>query len=114
MEMDRRKNFILYEWAPECGTPDNEYTESEGAETLILVIRFSDQNNEIFSAVMGTYSKHKQVAYCCNSFKKNTGAQLEERWLRDYKDNKFFLIDGLLYHKEKNIIALIVIDGDHI
>ncbi|MBW0476624.1 hypothetical protein O181_016339 [Austropuccinia psidii MF-1] len=40
--------------------------------------------------------------------------QLEESWLRDYKDNKFFLIDGLLYNREKNTSALTVIDRDHI
>ncbi|MBW0470082.1 hypothetical protein O181_009797 [Austropuccinia psidii MF-1] len=26
MEIDRKKNFIFSEWAPESGTPDNEYT----------------------------------------------------------------------------------------
>ncbi|MBW0498360.1 hypothetical protein O181_038075 [Austropuccinia psidii MF-1] len=41
-------------------------------------------------------------------------SQLEEPWLRDYKDNKPFLIDGLLYHREKHTISLIVIDRDHI
>ncbi|MBW0513606.1 hypothetical protein O181_053321 [Austropuccinia psidii MF-1] len=41
-------------------------------------------------------------------------SQLEEPWLRDYKDNKFFLIDGLLHHREKHTSALTVIDRDHI
>ncbi|MBW0477620.1 hypothetical protein O181_017335 [Austropuccinia psidii MF-1] len=40
--------------------------------------------------------------------------QLEEPWLRDYKDNKYFHIDGLLYHKEKKTSALTMIDRDHI
>ncbi|MBW0487476.1 hypothetical protein O181_027191 [Austropuccinia psidii MF-1] len=39
--------------------------------------------------------------------------QLEEPWLRDYKDKKVFLIDGLLYHIEKHTSSLKVIDGDH-
>ncbi|MBW0462768.1 hypothetical protein O181_002483 [Austropuccinia psidii MF-1] len=41
-------------------------------------------------------------------------SQLEEPWLWDYKDNKFFLIDGLLYHRDKHTSALTVIDKDHI
>ncbi|MBW0593768.1 hypothetical protein O181_133483, partial [Austropuccinia psidii MF-1] len=40
--------------------------------------------------------------------------QLEEPWLRAYKDNKFFLVDGLLYHREKHTSALTVVDRDHI
>ncbi|MBW0488133.1 hypothetical protein O181_027848 [Austropuccinia psidii MF-1] len=40
--------------------------------------------------------------------------QLEGPWLRDYKDNKFFLIDVLLYHREKHTSALKVIERDHI
>ncbi|MBW0468782.1 hypothetical protein O181_008497 [Austropuccinia psidii MF-1] len=41
-------------------------------------------------------------------------SQLEEPWLRDYKDNKCFLIDGLLYHRENHKSALAVVDRDHI
>ncbi|MBW0472824.1 hypothetical protein O181_012539 [Austropuccinia psidii MF-1] len=35
-------------------------------------------------------------------------SKLEEPWVRDYKDNKFFLIEGLLYHREKHHISLIL------
>ncbi|MBW0461408.1 hypothetical protein O181_001123 [Austropuccinia psidii MF-1] len=41
-------------------------------------------------------------------------SQLEEPWLRYYKGNRFFLIDGLLYHRGKHTSALTVIDRDHI
>ncbi|MBW0477171.1 hypothetical protein O181_016886 [Austropuccinia psidii MF-1] len=41
-------------------------------------------------------------------------SQLEEPWLRDYKDNKSFLIDGLLYHIEKHTSALTIIERDPI
>ncbi|MBW0480732.1 hypothetical protein O181_020447 [Austropuccinia psidii MF-1] len=37
MEICRRKNFRFSKWEPESSTPDSEDTESEGAETLILV-----------------------------------------------------------------------------
>ncbi|MBW0550434.1 hypothetical protein O181_090149 [Austropuccinia psidii MF-1] len=57
MEIDRRKNFRFSEWAPESGTPDSEYTESEGTESLILGINSSELNDELFSAVMKTYCK---------------------------------------------------------
>ncbi|MBW0549306.1 hypothetical protein O181_089021 [Austropuccinia psidii MF-1] len=60
----------------------------------------------------------KSVAYYYNSFKKiqesRTGSQLEEPWLRAYKDNKFFLVDGLFYHRETGTSALTVVDRDHI
>ncbi|MBW0536776.1 hypothetical protein O181_076491 [Austropuccinia psidii MF-1] len=62
MEKDRRKNSRFFKWEPESGTPDSEDTESEGTETPILGIRASELHNELFSAAMNTYSKHKQ---CC-------------------------------------------------
>ncbi|MBW0517925.1 hypothetical protein O181_057640 [Austropuccinia psidii MF-1] len=40
--------------------------------------------------------------------------QLEEPWLRDYNNNKFFLIDGLLCQIEKHTSALTVVYRDHI
>ncbi|MBW0499257.1 hypothetical protein O181_038972 [Austropuccinia psidii MF-1] len=40
-------------------------------------------------------------------------SQLEEPWLRDYKDKKYFFIDVLLYHREKHTSALTIIDRDH-
>ncbi|MBW0469910.1 hypothetical protein O181_009625 [Austropuccinia psidii MF-1] len=68
---------------------------------------------------MKTYSKHKQCGILLQLLKQKHRSpelecQLEGPWLRDYKDNKFFLIDGLLYHREKNTSALTVIDRDHI
>ncbi|MBW0482716.1 hypothetical protein O181_022431 [Austropuccinia psidii MF-1] len=59
IEIDRRKNFIFSEWAPESGTPNSGDTDSEGTETPILGIGSSELNNELFSAVMKTYAKHK-------------------------------------------------------
>ncbi|MBW0465959.1 hypothetical protein O181_005674 [Austropuccinia psidii MF-1] len=38
MEIDRRKNFRLYQWAPGSGTPDSGKTASEGTEAPILGI----------------------------------------------------------------------------
>ncbi|MBW0476299.1 hypothetical protein O181_016014 [Austropuccinia psidii MF-1] len=60
MEIDRRKNFRFSEWTPEGGAPDSEDTESEGTETSILGISSPELHNELFSAVMKTYAKHKQ------------------------------------------------------
>ncbi|MBW0528715.1 hypothetical protein O181_068430 [Austropuccinia psidii MF-1] len=36
--LNRKKNFRFSEWAPECGTPESENTDSEGTETPILAI----------------------------------------------------------------------------
>ncbi|MBW0574026.1 hypothetical protein O181_113741 [Austropuccinia psidii MF-1] len=119
MEIDRRKNFRFSEWAPESGTLDSGNTDSEGTETPILGISSSELHNEFFSAVLKSYSKHKQCGILLQLLQQKyrspeLESQLEEPWLRAYKDNKFFLIDGLLYHREKHTSALTVVDRDHI
>ncbi|MBW0483395.1 hypothetical protein O181_023110 [Austropuccinia psidii MF-1] len=60
IEIYTRKNFRFSEWAPESGTLDSGKTESEGTEPPILGIRSSQLHNQFFSAVMKTYSKHKE------------------------------------------------------
>ncbi|MBW0542989.1 hypothetical protein O181_082704 [Austropuccinia psidii MF-1] len=119
MEIDRRKNFRFSEWAPESGTPDSGETDSKGTETPILGISSSQLHNRFFSAVMKTYAKHKQCGILFQLLQQKyrspeLESQLEEPWLRDYKDSMFFLIDGLLYHREKHTSALTVVDRDHI
>ncbi|MBW0497829.1 hypothetical protein O181_037544 [Austropuccinia psidii MF-1] len=119
MEKDRRKKFRFSEWEPESGTPDSRETHSEGTETPILGISSSQQNNEFFSAVMNTYAKHKQCGILLQLLQQKyrspeQESQLEEPWLRDYKESKFSLIDGLLYHREKHTSALTVVYRDHI
>ncbi|MBW0589194.1 hypothetical protein O181_128909 [Austropuccinia psidii MF-1] len=94
-------------------------TQSEGTETPILRISSSELHNELFNAVMKTYAKHKQCGISLQLLhhkyrSPELESQLEEPWLRDYKDNKSFLIDGLLYHREKHTSALTVINRDHI
>ncbi|MBW0470788.1 hypothetical protein O181_010503 [Austropuccinia psidii MF-1] len=119
MEIDRMKNFRFSEWAPECGTPDSGKTKSEGTETPILGIGSSELHNEFLSTVMKTYSKNKKCAIFLQLLQQKyrspeLESQLEEPWLRYYKDNKFFLIDGLLYHREKHTSSLTVVDIDYI
>ncbi|MBW0537326.1 hypothetical protein O181_077041 [Austropuccinia psidii MF-1] len=119
MKIDRRKNFRFSEWAPESGAPDSEDTESEGTETPILGIRSSELHNELFSAVLKTYSKYKQCCILLQLLQQKYSrpeleSQLEEPWLRDNKDKRFFLIDGLLYHREKHTSAFKVVDRNHI
>ncbi|MBW0570128.1 hypothetical protein O181_109843 [Austropuccinia psidii MF-1] len=68
---------------------------------------------------MKTYAKHKQCGILLQILQQKykrpeLESQLEEPWLRDYKYNKFLLIDGLLYHREKHTSALKVVDRDHI
>ncbi|MBW0501387.1 hypothetical protein O181_041102 [Austropuccinia psidii MF-1] len=119
IEIDSKKYFRFSQWAPESGTPDSKDTEQEGRDTPISGIISSELHNEFLNAVMKTYGKHKkcsillqllQLTYRCPELE----SQLEEPWLRDHKDNKFFLIDSLLYHREKHTSALTVIDRDHI
>ncbi|MBW0573044.1 hypothetical protein O181_112759 [Austropuccinia psidii MF-1] len=65
------------------------------------------------------YAKHKQCSLLLQLHQlkyrsPELESQLEEPWLRDYKDNKFFLIDSVLYRREKHTSALTVIDRDHV
>ncbi|MBW0467724.1 hypothetical protein O181_007439 [Austropuccinia psidii MF-1] len=96
MEIDRRKNFRFSERAPRSGAPDSGKTESEETETPILEISSSELHNELFSAVMKTYSKHKQCGILLKLLQQKyrsteLESQLEKPWLRDYKGKPFFL-----------------------
>ncbi|MBW0486343.1 hypothetical protein O181_026058 [Austropuccinia psidii MF-1] len=119
MEINRKKNFRFSEWAPESGTPDSGNADSKGTETPILAIHSSELHNEFFNAVMKTYAKHKQCGIFLQLLQQRyrspeLKSQLEEPCLRDYKDNKPFLIDGLLQNREKHTSALTIIERDHI
>ncbi|MBW0518794.1 hypothetical protein O181_058509 [Austropuccinia psidii MF-1] len=119
MEIDRRKNFRFSEWTSESGTPESEDTETEGTETPILGISSSELHNEFFSAVMKTYSKHKRCGILLQLLQQKyrspeLQSKLQEPWLRDYKDNKCFLIDGLLHHREKHTRTITVMERDQI
>ncbi|MBW0557360.1 hypothetical protein O181_097075 [Austropuccinia psidii MF-1] len=119
MEIDRRKNFRFSEWAPKSGTLDSGNTDSQGTETPILGISSSELHNEFFCAVLKSYTKNKQCGILLQLLQQTyrspeLESQLEEPSLRAYKDNKFFLIDGLLYHREKHTSALRVVARDHI
>ncbi|MBW0465375.1 hypothetical protein O181_005090 [Austropuccinia psidii MF-1] len=119
MEIDRRRNFRCSEWAPRSGSPDSRNTESEGTGTPILGISSSEMHDKFFSAVMKTYAKHKKSGILLKLLQQKYRSpevefQLKEPWLRDYKDNRCLLIDGLIYHIEKHTSALTIVDRDHI
>ncbi|MBW0538737.1 hypothetical protein O181_078452 [Austropuccinia psidii MF-1] len=119
MKIDRKKNFRFSEWAPGSGNPDNENTDSEGTETPIFGIISSELHNEFLKAVVMIYAKHKQCGVIIQLLQQKyrrpeLERQLEEPCLRAFKANKFFLINGLLYHREKHTSALTVVDRDHI
>ncbi|MBW0490194.1 hypothetical protein O181_029909 [Austropuccinia psidii MF-1] len=68
---------------------------------------------------MKAYVKHKQCSILLQLLQQKyrsleLESQLEEPLLRDYKNNKVFLTDGLFYHREKHTSSLTVIDRDHI
>ncbi|MBW0510877.1 hypothetical protein O181_050592 [Austropuccinia psidii MF-1] len=119
MEIERMKNFRFSEWPSESGTPDSGKTDSEGTETPILGIDSSELYTEFFNAVRKTYAKHKQCGILIQLLPQKyrspeLESELEEPCLRDYRDNKYFLIDGLLYHREKHTSAVTIIGRGHI
>ncbi|MBW0534924.1 hypothetical protein O181_074639 [Austropuccinia psidii MF-1] len=106
-EIDRRRNFRFSEWAPGSGTLDSGNTDSEGTETLILGISSSELHNEFSNAVLKSYAKHEQCGILLQLLQQRyrspeLESQLEEPWLRADKDNKLFLVDGLVYHREEH------------
>ncbi|MBW0574603.1 hypothetical protein O181_114318 [Austropuccinia psidii MF-1] len=119
MEIDRRRKFRFSEWAPGSFTLDSGNTDSERTETPIQGVSSSELQNEFFSAVLKSYAKQKQCGILLQLLQQKYGSpelesQLGEPWLRAYKDNKFFLVDCLLYHREKHTSALTVVDRDQI
>ncbi|MBW0499705.1 hypothetical protein O181_039420 [Austropuccinia psidii MF-1] len=74
---------------------------------------------EVPHLAIKAYAKHKQCSMLLKLLQQKYRSpelefQLEETWLRDYRENKFLLIDGLIYHREKNTSDLTVRDRDHI
>ncbi|MBW0496378.1 hypothetical protein O181_036093 [Austropuccinia psidii MF-1] len=68
---------------------------------------------------MKTYAKDKQCGILLQLLQQKyripaLESQLEEPWFRDYKDNKCFLIDDLLYHREEHTSEFTIIYRDHI
>ncbi|MBW0534549.1 hypothetical protein O181_074264 [Austropuccinia psidii MF-1] len=117
MQIDKRKNFKFSEWAPEFGTSDSDNTDQEGTETPILEIRSSELHNQFFSSVTKTYSKRKQCSIMLQILQQRYRSpkleyQLGEPCLRDYKLNEYFLVDGILYHREKDTSSITVMDRD--
>ncbi|MBW0558399.1 hypothetical protein O181_098114 [Austropuccinia psidii MF-1] len=101
MEIHRRRNFRFSDCAPGSGTLESGNTDSEGTATSILGISSSELHNESFSAVLKSYAKHKQCGISLQLLQQKyrspeLESQLEDPWLRAYKDTKFFLVDGLL------------------
>ncbi|MBW0515878.1 hypothetical protein O181_055593 [Austropuccinia psidii MF-1] len=93
-EIDSKKDFRFSPWAPQSGTPDSGNTNSEGTETPILGIGSSELHTDFFNAVMKRYAKHKQCGILLQLLQQKyrspeLESQLEEPWLRDYKDNTF-------------------------
>ncbi|MBW0560213.1 hypothetical protein O181_099928 [Austropuccinia psidii MF-1] len=119
MEIDRKKNIRFSEWASGSGTLESGNTDSEGTETSILGIGSSELHNEFFSAVLKSYAKHQWCSILLKLLQQTyrspeLESQLEEPWLRAHNDNKFFLIDGLLYHRGQHTSSLTVVDRDNI
>ncbi|MBW0462183.1 hypothetical protein O181_001898 [Austropuccinia psidii MF-1] len=119
MEIDRKKNFRFSQWEPGSGTPDTNQSGPEETETSILGISSSELHNEYFASVIKPYPGDNQCSIFLQLLQQKNRSpemesQLEEPWLRDYKENQFLLRDGMLYHREKHTSAITVIDRDYI
>ncbi|MBW0551905.1 hypothetical protein O181_091620 [Austropuccinia psidii MF-1] len=107
------------EWAVGSGTPETNQSEAVETKTPILVISSSELQNEFLNPVIENYSKHKQFSILLQLIlktyrKPELEYQLEEPFWRDYKENKYLIIDGLLYHRERCTGSLTMIDRAHI
>ncbi|MBW0501286.1 hypothetical protein O181_041001 [Austropuccinia psidii MF-1] len=119
MEIDTNGNFKFSEWEPGSGTPGIDYIGSEGTETPTLGISSSELQNKFFDSVHGYYAKRNHSSILMSLLQQNyrspeLESQLEEPWVTDYKDKTIFLMDGLLYDREKHANSPTVIYRDHL
>ncbi|MBW0531360.1 hypothetical protein O181_071075 [Austropuccinia psidii MF-1] len=106
---------IIYKEGKSHPSADDHWITSKA--TQLMTLKF--QPRPLSIAVLKSYAKHQQCSILLQLLQQKyrsseLESQLEEPWLRAYKDNKFFLIHGLLYHREKYTSALTVVDRDHI
>ncbi|MBW0498036.1 hypothetical protein O181_037751 [Austropuccinia psidii MF-1] len=102
MEIDRKRNSRFSEWETGSVTSETDYIGPEETGTPILGIGSSELHNEFCNSAKKSYAKHKQCIILMSLLQHNyrnpeLESQLEEAWLRDYKDNKSFLMYGPLY-----------------
>ncbi|MBW0579241.1 hypothetical protein O181_118956 [Austropuccinia psidii MF-1] len=106
MEIDWRRHFIFSQWSVGSDASNTDYNEPEETETPKFRLSSSELHNEFFNSVKKSYAAHKQCRSLMSLLQQKyrfseLGSQLEEPWLRHYK-NKSFLINGLLYHRWKH------------
>ncbi|MBW0497951.1 hypothetical protein O181_037666 [Austropuccinia psidii MF-1] len=119
MKINRKRNFKLSEWEPASGMLDTDHIGPEETEKRISEISSLEIHNEFFNSATKSYAKHKQCSILISLLQQTyriqgLESQIGEPWVREYKDKSPFLIDGLLYHKEKHTSALTLIDRDHV
>ncbi|MBW0515669.1 hypothetical protein O181_055384 [Austropuccinia psidii MF-1] len=98
MKVDRRTNYRFSEWESESGTLNNGNNELEEKETPTIGKSSSEIHPEFFNSVIKSYTKHLQCSILILLLQKEyrspvLESQLEEPWLRNYKDDRFFVIE---------------------
>ncbi|MBW0515400.1 hypothetical protein O181_055115 [Austropuccinia psidii MF-1] len=111
MEIYRRRNFRFSEWAPGSCTPEIR-TSHIGDKLLRDLQGVLQCSNKTLFQIQTVW--HIVETTSTEIQEPRTGIPVRGALIRDYKDTKSFLIDGLLYHREKHKIPLTVIDRDHI
>ncbi|MBW0526325.1 hypothetical protein O181_066040 [Austropuccinia psidii MF-1] len=110
MEIYRRKNFRFSEWAPGSGTPESR--NSHIGDKLLRDLQGALQcSNENLGQIQTVWNIVETLS--TEIQEPRTGIPVGGALIRDYKDTKSFLIDGLLYHRERHTSSLTVIDRDH-
>ena len=90
-----------------------------GEDTQILGLHFSEMEEEFWDEVRNSYQLDKNLSTIINLLQSKFKEEqlinsLEEPWLSSFKENRFALYDGLLYHRTKHTSVVTICNKQHI
>ncbi|MBW0558226.1 hypothetical protein O181_097941 [Austropuccinia psidii MF-1] len=100
--------------------PSNMYNPvyvTEGASPQIPIegICVTDINTKFFEEVRNSYTQDKNCSILCQLLTKDCKYHslihaLDEVWKKSYDVGRFYLLDGIVYHRTKHTCVMIVVD----
>ncbi|MBW0559090.1 hypothetical protein O181_098805, partial [Austropuccinia psidii MF-1] len=96
---------------------DNPAYVPEEASPQIPIegISVTDLNTTLFEVVRNSYTQDKNCSILCQLLTKDCKDNslihaLNEIWKKSYDEGRFHLLDGIIYHRTKNICVMTVVD----
>ncbi|MBW0515074.1 hypothetical protein O181_054789 [Austropuccinia psidii MF-1] len=111
-----KKEDGLRRW-PLLNNIDNPAHEPEEASPQIPIegISVTDLNTKFFEEVRNRYTQDKNCSILCQFLTKDCKDNslihsLDETWKKSYYEGRFYLLDGILYHRTKHTCVMTVVD----